>query len=160
MFARGGFSFHPARFSAYPANLPNPIIPTLARPPANSNYSRTYEIPRGGRCTGFLVRPIPCASKSFVSPAYAKTGGYTPTKMSARTFSLSFLPIFTLGPLAFQSFAHSFIFRIQPISHPSNIFRTLAPKTGGTPPQVQPIPPFLYLLFFLFPHSPRIHKAV
>jgi len=101
---------------------------------------------------------------SFVSPAYAKTGGvYTHKNVGAPTFSLSFLPIFTLGPLAFQSFAHSFIFRIQPISHPSNIFRTLVPKTGGTPPLVQPIPPFLYLinlLYLLFLHSPPIHNPV
>src|SRR5258708_6508223 len=33
----------------------------------------------------------------------------------------------------FQSLAHSFIFRITPISYPSSTFRTLFQKTGGVP---------------------------
>src|SRR5579859_6348864 len=88
MFARGLVSFQPPRLPAYPENSASPIIPTLARRSRNSNHSRTYGIPGGGGCTGFLVRPIRCASKpfvsptcqisvrnSFVSPTYAKTGG-------------------------------------------------------------------------------------
>jgi hypothetical protein len=103
----------------------------------------------------------------FCFPYLRKNRGVYPSKnVGAPTFSLSFLPIPTLVPLVFQSLAHSFIFRIRPISRPSNIIRTLVPKTGGTPPLVQPIPPFLYLinllylLFFLFLHSPPIHNPV
>jgi hypothetical protein len=100
----------------------------------------------------------------FCFPYIRKNRGVYPSKnVGAPTFSLSFLPILALDSLAFQSLAQSFVFRIQPISHPSNIFRTLAPKTGGTPPLVQPIPPFLYLinLLYLLPlHSPPIHNPV
>jgi len=90
MFARGVFSFHSAPVPASLENFLTPIIPTLARPSRKSNHSRTYGIPGGGGCTGFLVRPIRRASKpfdsppyqipvrnSFVPPPYAKTGGYT-----------------------------------------------------------------------------------
>src|SRR5713101_8263261 len=92
MFARGVFSFHPARCFASPENSPSPIIPTLARLSRKFNHSRTYGIPQGRGCTGFLVGPIPLVSKPFVSPAYqisarnsfasptyAKTGEYAPT---------------------------------------------------------------------------------
>jgi len=103
----------------------------------------------------------------FCFPYLRKNRGVCPSKnVGAPTFSLSFLPIPALVPLAFQSLAHSFIFRIRPISRPSNIIRTLVPKTGGTPPLVQPISPFLYLinlpylLFFLLLHSRPIHNPV
>jgi len=88
MFARGVLSFHPTPLPASSENSLSPIIPALARVSRKSNHSRTYGVPGGGGCTGFLVRPIPRASKSFVSPAckisvrnsfasptYAKTGG-------------------------------------------------------------------------------------
>jgi hypothetical protein len=103
-----------------------------------------------------------------------KNRGMYPSKnVGAPTFSLSFLPIPTLSPLSFQSFAHSFIFRITPIRSSSNSFRTLSPKTGGVSPLVRPIPtvgrrpfPILYLLYvpyflYLRPfHSPPIHNPV
>jgi hypothetical protein len=159
MIARALFRFHPARLHA-PRRLPS-----------KSFISPAYEH---------------FTSNSFVSPTYAKTGGCTPPKMSARRHFLSLSsrsPLSALGiPLpaaasaeaGFLSFAHSFIFRITLIRNLSNTFRTLAPKTGGTPPLVQPIPGFSYeVRAFLFPlscrlstvdcwllHSPRIHKAV
>src|SRR5260221_7076360 len=94
MFARGAFSFHPARFPAYPENLPSPIIPALARNSPKSNYSRTYGIPWGGGCTGFLVGPIRLVYNSFVSPTYAKTGGYTPCGKCRRADIFDFSPYF------------------------------------------------------------------
>ena len=103
----------------------------------------------------------------FCFPYLRKNRGVYPSKnVGAPTFSLSFLPISTLGPLAFQSHAHSFIFRIQPISCPSSSFRTLAPKTGGTPPLVRPILAVSCRLSTVdcwlppFSHSPPIHKPV
>ena len=112
MFARGVFSFYPSHLRA------------SSRPPSKPFISPTYEL---------------LARNSFVSPTYAKTGGVTPSKnVGAPTFTLSFLPIRTLVPLFFLSFAHSFIFRITPIRCFSNISRTLAPKTGGVSPLVQP----------------------
>ena len=48
MFARGVFSFQPARLPAYPENSASPIIPTLARRSRNSNHSRTYGMPGVG----------------------------------------------------------------------------------------------------------------
>src|SRR5579859_8156414 len=114
MFARAFLSYHSARIPACPENLPNPIIPTLlsrasferhSRPSCKFNYSRTSAMPGGGGYTGFLVRPIHFVSKafisptyeisvrnSFVSPTYAKTGGCTPQKMSARRHHLLPLP--------------------------------------------------------------------
>src|SRR5258708_38936170 len=94
----------------------------------------------------------------FCFPYLRQNRGVHPSKnVGAPTFSLSFLPVPTLGPLAFQSVAHSFIFRIQPIFWPPSIFRTLAPKTGGTPPLVQPIPRSSYeVRSFLFALSCRL----
>ena len=114
---------------------------------------------------------------------------YPSKNVGAPTFFRSSLTIPILGSLFFQSFAHSFIFRITLIRNLSNTFRTLAPKTSGTPPLVQPIPrssnavrSFLFAVscrlstvdcrlpsftsstsFTSFTssfHSPRIHKAV
>ncbi len=150
MFARGVFSIYPPRLLASSCFPSKPFV------------SPTYKI---------TVR------NSFVSPTYAKTGGCTPLKMSAKnvgapTFSLSFLPI---PPRAFQSLAHSFVFRSTPISCLHSAFRTLSPKTGGVPPLVRPIA-FLYSpvrssLFLLscrlstvgcllLLHSPPIHNPV
>src|SRR5579859_6207477 len=146
-FARGFLSSRRATLSASLKNS------------ANSNYSRTYVPPPGRGYTGLLVRPFP---QLFCFPYLRKNRGVYPLQnVGAPTFSLSFHPISTLGPLALQSVAHSFIFRIQPISRPSNIFRTLPPKTGGTPPLVMPIISvttlqrssrgfFLYLIYFLY----------
>src|SRR5258708_2083528 len=106
-------------------------------------------------------------------PYLRKNRGVSSSKnVGAPTFSLSFLPI---PPLAFQSLAHSFIFRSTPISCLHSAFRTHSPKTGGVPPLVRPIA-FLYSpvrssLFFLscrlstvgcllLPHSPPIHNPV
>src|SRR5690242_3444231 len=116
MIAREMFPFHSARLHA-PSRLPSKsfISPTYA------NFT----------------------SNSFVSPTYAKTGGCTPHKnvglslaqpRGAPTFTLSFLPISTLGSLLFQSLAHSFVFRITPISHRSITFCTLLSKTRVYPP--------------------------
>ena len=118
MLARPAFSLHPPRLHASSCF------------PAKSFVSPTCKI---------------SFRNSFVSPTYAKTGGCThPKNVGAPTFSLSFLPIPTLDSFSFQSLAHSFIFRITSIRCSSNIFRTLAPKTGGTPPPVRPIPRFTY----------------
>src|SRR5258708_20294389 len=92
MFARGAFSFHPARFPAYPENLPSPIIPALARISPNSNYSRTYGIPQGGGCTGFLVGPIRLVCKSFVSLHTQKQGGMPPCGKCRGADILNFSP--------------------------------------------------------------------
>jgi len=159
MFARALFRFHPAHLHA------------SSRPTSNSFISPTY-----ARST----------RNSIVSPTYAKTRGYILPKMSARRHFLSLGSQSTLSPSVlpsppqlqrrrvFKSFAHSFIFRITLIRNLSNTFRTLAPKTGGTPPLVQPIPHSSYeVRSFLsaancrlstvdcwLPHLPRIHKAV
>ncbi len=104
MFAREAFSFHPA----------HPHTPS--RFPFKSFLSPIYEH---------------FTSNSFVSPTYAKTGGIPLQKCRrADIFSL-FLPISVLGSLSFQSFAHSFIFRVQPISRLPSAFRTLSPKNPG-----------------------------
>src|SRR5260221_66614 len=81
----------------------------------------------------------------FCFPYLRKNRGCNPRKMSARRHFLSLIshsPF--LGPLVFQSFAHSFIFRITPIPRPSRRLRTLWPKPGGTPlviPIIRPSPP-------------------
>ena len=86
---------------------------------------------------------------SFVSPTYAKTGGCTPSKMSARRHFLSLLPIHALPlvtPLpaaasaekGFQSLAHSFISWITAIPRPSHRLRTL-PQKKGVHPMVPPL---------------------
>src|SRR5260370_18455298 len=62
MFPRGAFSFHPPRLLASSCFPSKPFV------------SPTYKI---------TVR------NSFVSPTYAKTGGCTPLKMSARRHFLS-----------------------------------------------------------------------
>ena len=132
MFARAIFSFHPAY----------PHAPT--RFPSKSFLSPTYEnSPRN----------------FFVSPTYAKTGGCTPPKMSARRHFLS-------------------LFSQPPISALPSIFRTLPQKPGGVPlrsNQSHSFPmrsePYLFALGcrlstvdcwppFLSLHSPAIHKAV
>src|ERR1700751_2572068 len=104
-FARTLFRFHPARLRAQ-SRLP----------------SKSF---------------ISSARNSFVSPTYAKTGGCIPPKMLARRHFLSRLSQFPLSALdtslpaavsaeaCFQSLVHSFIFRIQPISRPCYVFRTL-----------------------------------
>ena len=96
-------------------NYLSPNIPTRlsrapferdTRPSRKSNHSRTSAIPGGGGICRFSCRTN--SSRSFPrNPA--------------------------LCPLSFQSLAHSFIFRSTPISCLPNAFRTLAPKTGGTP---------------------------
>src|SRR6266481_3650800 len=112
----------------------------------------------------------------FCFPYLRKNRGVYPSKnVGAPTFFLSFLSVPTLGPLPFQSLAHSFIFRSTPISCLHSAFRTLSPKTGGVPPLVRPIA-FLYSplrssFFFLscrlstvgcllLLHSPPIHNPV
>ena len=108
MFARAVFSFYPPSLHASTCFPSKPLV------------SPTCKI---------TVR------NSFVSPTYAKTGGlYHRKNVGAPTYYICFLRIHALAPLAFQSLAHSFIFRITPIRYPSNIFRTLAPKTGGYTP--------------------------
>ena len=91
MFARGAWSFQPARLPASPKNISSSIILTLARPSRKSNHSCTSAIPGDGGYTGFLVRPIRYGSKPFVSPTYAKTGDVPLWKMSARRHFLPFL---------------------------------------------------------------------
>src|SRR5258708_26035103 len=87
----------------------------------------------------------------FCFPYLRKNRGvYSSKNVGAPTFSLSFLPI---PPLAFQSLAHSFIFRSTPIPFLHSAFPTLSPKTRGVPPLVPPIA-FIYMpvrssLFFL-----------
>jgi hypothetical protein len=86
-----------------------------------------------------------------------KQGGATHPKMSARRhFHALLLPEDSLGSLSFQLLAHSFIFRITPISHSSNIFPTLHQKTRVYPPPVQPIPPkhLTHTPLILGPRSP------
>jgi hypothetical protein len=122
MIARALFPFHSARLHA------------PSRPPSKSSISPTYD-----RFT----------SNSFVSPAYAKTGGCTPTKMSARQhllslFSQSLLSaLFPFNCLRTLSFSVSYISPIPPA--PSALF----PKKRGYPTLVTPIPPRL-----LARHSP------
>jgi len=87
-----------------------------AQLPHKPNYSHTlalsvsgegYGIPGDGGCTGFLIRPIRRASKpfvsptcrisvddSFVSPTYAKTGGYPSCGKCRRADILDFSPYF------------------------------------------------------------------
>ena len=74
MFARGVFSFNPARLPAFPQNRPTPIIPALARSSSKSNYSRTYTVPGEGDIPVFLSDQFtalfpqkPCAPPSFFS---------------------------------------------------------------------------------------------
>src|SRR5882724_11753982 len=58
---------------------------------AKSCYFRTYVTHRGG---GVPVSWSDRSRNSFVSPTYAKMGGYTPCKnVGAPTFALSLLPI-------------------------------------------------------------------
>jgi hypothetical protein len=114
-------------------------------------------------------------SQLLCFPYIRKNRGVYPSKnVGTPTFSRSFLPIPTFASLSYQSFAHSFIFRIAPIRCSSNAFRTLVPKTRGTPPLVQPIPrsshkvrSFLFALSCRLStvdcwllRSPPIHKAV
>src|SRR4029077_8232991 len=147
MFARGGVSFHPARLSAYPVNLPSPIIPTLARPPANSNYCRTCTMSRSGGCTGFLVRPIRRASRpfvsptyqisvrnSFASPTYAKTGECTPPKMSARRHFLSLSSQSPLSSLFLFYRLRTLSFSVSNLSPDLPISSALLPQKPGVYP--------------------------
>ena len=97
MFARVVLAFHRACLSTYEPDSLSSIIPTLARPSRNSNHSHTYGMPGGGGYTGFFVGPISRASKPTVSTAYAKTGGCTSLKMSARRH---FLSLFSQSPLS------------------------------------------------------------
>jgi len=92
----------------------------------------------------------------FVSPTYAKTGVPSPQKCRRADISSLFLLKSTVGSLSFQPLAHSFIFRITPISHSSNIFPTLHQKTRVYPPPVQPIPPkhLTHTPLILGPRSP------
>lgn len=156
MFARGFLSLHRAALSASRKNS------------ANSNYSRTYATPRGRGCTGVLVRPLP----QLLSFPYLRKnrGVHTPKNVGAPTFSLSFLPIPTHGPLAFQSFAHSFIFHITRIRCIFRSMRTLVQKQG-VPLPVIPVPLALITWKPLlaghgspapghFSHSPPIHNPV
>jgi hypothetical protein len=134
MFARGFFSFHSAHLPTHPENSLSPIIATLARSFCKSNHSRTYRIPGGGGRTGFLVRPIRRASKSFVSPTYAhfarnlfvsptyaKTGGYTPCGKCRRADILDF------SPYILRFFAN----RLKITAHPSG--QSGARSTGQKP---------------------------
>jgi hypothetical protein len=107
MFARGLFSFQPARLPTYPENLPSPILPTHACPSRKSNYSRTYRTPRGGGYTGSLVGPIRRALS-------------TETPLSA---------LFNFRHLRTLSFSVA-----HPISWLPSAFRTLSQKTGGVYP--------------------------
>jgi len=74
-----------------------PVLPTLARLSGKSNHSRTYGMPGGGGCTGSLVIPIRRASKLFVSPTYAKTGGHAPVENVGA-------PTFLIFPHIFRTF--------------------------------------------------------
>jgi len=128
-FARGLLCFYPARLEqsrrACPENNRRAPLPASRQNSAKSNNSPRYA-------------PLRCNSN--VSPTYAKTGGYTPSKMSARRHFPSYsrnthlLPAAASAKAGFQSFAHSFIFRSTPISCAPNAFRTLPKKTGGIPP--------------------------
>jgi len=141
-FARGVLSFHLERSPISRRFFLSPTIPALlsrapiernARPACKSNYSRTSAIPRGGGYTGYLVGPIHFVSKSFishtckitvrnsfVSSTYAKTGGCTPPKMSARRpflFALS-CRLSTVGcwrPYRFPRSPHQLL----PAPHPT-----------------------------------------
>src|SRR6266481_656250 len=145
MFARGVFSIYPPRLHASSCFPSKPFV------------SPTYKI---------TVR------NSFVSPTYAKTGGCTPLKMSARRH---FLSLFSQSRLLFFNRLRTLSFSVTPISCLHSAFRTLSPKTGGVPPLVRPIA-FLYSplrssFFFLscrlstvgcllLLHSPPIHNPV
>ncbi len=128
-FARGFLCFYPARPEqsrrACPENNRRAPLPASRQNPTKSNDSPRY---------------APLCCKSNVSPTYAKTGGCTPSKMSARRHSVPhsrnthLLPAAASAKAGFQSFAHSFIFRSTPISCAPNAFRTLRQKTGGYAP--------------------------
>ena len=147
MIARGLFSFCPPRSHA------------LSCFPSKSFVSPTCKF---------------SSRNSFVSPTYAKTGGCTPSKMSARRHFLSLLPIHALPlvtPLpaaasaekGFQSLAHSFIFRITSIPRPSQRLRTLPQKNGGTPHGPATFATFLRSGFLPnggATHLPPVHRSL
>jgi hypothetical protein len=98
-------------------------------------------------------------------------GVYPANNVGAPTFSLSFLPIPTLGSLPFQSFAHSFIFRITRICCIFRSMRTLEQEhgvpllvhTSSTRPRCLEAPPHWPRFagpWPLFLHSPPIHNPV
>jgi hypothetical protein len=107
MFARAPFRFLLARFCA------------SSRPPAKPFIPPTYE-----RFT----------SNSFVSPTYAKTGGCTPSKMSARRH---FPSLFSQTPLsAFLLFNHlrTLSFSVSILSPTLPISSALLPQKSGVHP--------------------------
>src|SRR5260370_16691411 len=130
MFARGVFSFQPARLPAFPENLPSQIIPTLARLSRKFSHSRTYRVPGGGGYTGLFVRPTRFVSKSFVSPTskipvrnsfvsptYAKTGGWAPSGSKPLKLSLKCrrADIFVFSPYFLCFFACRLSLLVPPI---------------------------------------------
>jgi hypothetical protein len=166
MFARVVLTFHPAHLSTCEPDSLSPIIPTVARPSHNSNHSRTYEIPRGGGYTGFLVRPIRCASKPFVSPTckitvrnslisptYAKIGECIPLKLSARRH--------------FRAFPAPTFVQPSPNSNHSGTYKTPQGRNAAGPTNRRERGgPFLhlinllYFLYLLLLHLPPIHNPV
>src|ERR1700739_913014 len=122
MFARGLLSFHLAPFPGSQTNLLSPIISTLARPSGKSNRRYHFHDTQGGvsccqphsdhyvslQPPGYqrsakhreLSRPklfpSPAYKRvtghSFVSPAYAKTGGCTLPRKCRRADIFDFFP--------------------------------------------------------------------
>ena len=107
MFARAAFSFHPAR----------PHTPS--RFPSKSFLSPTYQ---------HFVRNF------FVSPTYAKTGGRTPLKMSARRHFLSLFSQSPLSALLFFNHLRTLSFSVSSLSPALPISSALLPQKQGVHP--------------------------
>src|SRR5882724_2647442 len=150
MFAREVFSSHPAR----------PHAPR--RFPSKSFVSPTSRI---------------TARNSFVSPTYAKTGGCTPLKMSARRHFLSLCPqspfpaLFLFNRLRTLSFSVSHVSAVLPtssalLSQKPGAHPLWSNQSHGLPPNSDRVSSLwavnCRLVFPLAPspHSSAIHKAV
>src|SRR5580704_1579854 len=86
----------------------------------------------------FLSRLFPLHTTAPLAiplfPLLTQKQGVAPPKKCRRADICSlFSPIPPSWISFLQLLAHSFIFRITPIPYPSNTFRTLCRKTGGTP---------------------------
>src|SRR6267143_314352 len=105
MFARGVFSFYPPRLHASSCFPSKPFV------------SPTYKI---------TVR------NSFVSPTYAKTGGCTPLKMSARRH---FLSLFSQSRLLLFNRLRTLSFPVAHLSPVSTVLSALFHQKPGVYPR-------------------------